>query len=100
MVKITIESDGKVVQQTEGEAIAFTVMHEKHSENGIIGTTSVLKAAEIIRGLKSLQAELMKKYGDKGLKELVALMIFLELGKKDDADESEVSMPDGDGVLN
>ena len=100
MVKITIESDGKVVQQTEAEAIAFTIMHEKHSENGIIGTTSVMKAAEIIRGLKSLQAELMKRYGDKGLKELVALMTFLELGKKADVDESEVSMPDGDGVLN
>ena len=100
MVKITIENDGKVVQQTEGEAIAFTVMHEKHSENGIIGTTSVLKAAEIIRGLKSLQAELMKKYGDKGLKALVSLMTFLELGKKDDDNADEVSVPDGDGVLN
>lgn len=100
MVKITIESDGKVVQQTEGETIAFTVMHEKHSENGIIGRTSVLEAAEIIRGLKSLQAELLKQYGDKGLKDLVALMTFLELGKKGDDNESEVSIPDGDGVLN
>ena len=100
MVKITIENDGKVVQQTEGETIAFTVMHAKHSENGIIGTTSVLKAAEIIRGLKSLQAELLKQYGDKRLKELVALMTFLELGKKDDDNANEVSVPDGDGVLN
>lgn len=89
MIKITIENDGKVVQQTEGEAIAFTVMHAKHSENGIIGTTSVLKAAEIIRGLKSLQAELLKQYGDKGLKELVGLMALFDLAKKDDADESE-----------
>ena len=43
MIKITIENDGKVLQQTEGEAIAFTVIHEEHSENGIIGRTSVLK---------------------------------------------------------
>ena len=89
MIKITIENDGKVLQQTEGETIAFTVMHEKHSENGIIGTTSVLKAAEIIRGLKSLQAELLKQYGDKGLKEFVELMALFDLAKKDDADESE-----------
>lgn len=89
MIKITIENDGKVVQQTEGETIAFTVMHEKHSENGIIGTTSVLKAAAIIRGLKSLQAELLKQYGDKGLKEIVGLMALFDLAKKDDADESE-----------
>ena len=100
MVKITIEDDGKVLQQTEGEAIAFTVMHEKHSENGIIETTNVLKAAEIIRGLKSLQAELMREYGDKGLKELVALMTFLELGKEGDDNESKVSILDGSGVLN
>lgn len=94
MIKITIENDGKVLQQTEGEAIAFTVMHEKHSENGITGTTSVLKAAEIIRGLKSLQDELMRRYGGKGLKELVALRTFLELGKKDDDNADEVSVPD------
>ena len=100
MVKITIECDDKVVRQMEGETIAFTVMHEKHSENGIIGRTSVLKAAEIIRGLKSLQAELLKQYGDKGLKELVELMTFLEIGKKGDDNESEVPIPNGDGVLN
>ena len=94
MIKITIENDGKVLQQTEGEAIAFTVMHEKHSENGITGTTSVLKAAEIIRGQKNLQAELMRRFGDKGLKELVALMTFLELGKKDDDNADEVSVPE------
>lgn len=94
MIKITIENDGKVLQQTEGEAIAFTVMHEKHSENGITGTTSVLKAAEIIRGQKNLQAELMRKYGDKGLKEIVGLMALFDLAKKDDDNADEVSVPD------
>ena len=100
MIKITIENDGKVVRQTEGETIAFTVIHEEHSENGIIGTTSVLKAAEIIRGQKNLQAELMRKYGDKGLKEIVGLMALFDLAKKDDDNADEVFVPDGDGVFN
>ena len=94
MIKITIENDGKVVRQTEGETIAFTVIHEEHSENGIIRTTSVMKAAEIIRGQKSLQAELMRKYGDKGLKEIVGLMALFDLAKKDDDNANEVSVPD------
>ena len=48
----------------------------------------------MIRGLKSLQAELLKQYGDKGLKEIVGLMALFDLAKKDDDNADEVSVPD------